>query len=217
MEISSKGAYCGMSQNSLLPLVPLDLVLLPGEMLPFQVFEMGHRRMISKCHSHGSEFGIVLKSGEEVERVGCTAKVRDITERLDDDRFDVRVIGSRRFIVHTFDLSAECLRGAVEYFSDEVPDQASVSEVEAMLALAEEVGRLTGSKSAGWDLNHPSLSFRVAADLPASEDLKQQLLRTTSEVDRVELVTIVLQAMIAMRDREERRAELVSGNGRMRH
>ena len=205
-----------MAQESLLPLFPLDLVLLPGEVLPLHIFEMRYRRMISKCHSEGSEFGIVLRSGDELERIGCAAKVREITERFDDGRFNVQVIGSRRFIVRAFDRSEECLQGAVEYFSDETPEQASASEVEGMLAVAGEVRRLTGSKPLVWDPNHPWLSFKVAADLPASKELKQQLLRTTSEVDRVEMVTIVLQAMINVRERRQRREQLARGNGRMR-
>ena len=205
-----------MAQASLLPLFPLDLVLLPGEVLPLHIFEMRYRRMISKCHSDGSEFGIVLKSGDELERIGCAARVREITERFDDGRFNVQVIGSRRFFVRAFDKSEEYLQGAVDYFSDETPEQASASEVEAMLALADEVIRLTGSKSTTWDPNHPWLSFKVAAGLPVSKDLKQQLLRTISEVDRVELVTIFLQAMITMRQRRQRREQLASGNGRMR-
>lgn len=206
-----------MAQKALLPLFPLDLVLLPGETLPLHIFEMRYRKMVRECHADGSEFGIVRSTGNKVERVGCTAKVREITKRFDDGRFNVRVVGSRRFIVHTIDSSEDCLHAAIEYFADEDPKQASASEVADLLDLAGEVRRLAGTQSSRWEPNHPWLSFKIAAGLPVSKDLKQELLTTVSEVDRVELVTGYLQQVIRKRGRRERQDRLARGNGRLRN
>ena len=54
---------------SALPLFPLGTVLYPGGLLPLRIFEVRYLDMISKCHKHGTPFGVVaLSEGSEVQR-----------------------------------------------------------------------------------------------------------------------------------------------------
>lgn len=206
-----------MAEKALLPLFPLDVVLLPGEKLPLHIFEPRYRTMISKAHADGSEFGVLRQSDDKLERVGCAAKVREITDRFEDGRFNVQAMGTRRFVVRTLDSSEECLHGAIEYFEDDTPAQANASKVQTMLDVAARVRQLTGSAKSRWDPNHPWLSFRIAGDLPVTPDMKQKLLELRSEIDRVKLLTGYLRAVIGKRERRERRERIVRGNGRLRH
>ena len=206
-----------MAEKALLPLFPLDVVLLPGEKLPLHIFEPRYRSMISKANADGSEFGILRQRDKKLERQGCAAKVREITERFDDGRFNIQAIGTRRFVVRTLDSSEECLQGAIEFFDDDTPAQADASKVRAMLDVATKVRRLTGSATSRWDPNHPWLSFRIAGDLPIAPDMKQKLLELRSEIERVNLLTGYLRAVIGKRERREKREQIVRGNGRLRH
>jgi ATP-dependent Lon protease len=87
-----------------LPLFPLNTVLCPGIALPLHVFEDRYRALVRHCLETTSPFGIVLiREGREVgsgaisfSGVGTIAEIRDAGRR-DDGRFDLLVVGTRRF------------------------------------------------------------------------------------------------------------------------
>ena len=206
-----------MAEKALLPLFPLDMVLVPWEVVPLHIFEPRYRAMISSAHADGSEFGMVRRSEDTLERVGCAANVREVTERFEDGRFNIRAAATRRFDIRSLDSSEDCLQAAVEYFADDTPAQASAVKVQALVEAAERVRRLASAPAADWDPNHPWLTFRIAASLPLAAEAKQQLLESRSEIDRVELLTGYLQGVIAKRAQREERERIVRGNGRLRH
>ena len=206
-----------MARKALLPLFPLDLVLLPAEVLPLHIFEPRYRTMISNAYDNQEEFGIVQRVDKTLERVGCAAKVREVTERFDDGRFNIRAIGTRRFVVRSLDSSGECLHGVIEFFGDDSPAQANAAKVQALLKAARKVRRLVGRGAADWEPNHPWLSFKIGADLPLAAGTKQRLLGTRSEVERVELLTRYLRGVIAKRDKRKERERIARGNGRLGH
>ncbi|HET7030816.1 MAG TPA: LON peptidase substrate-binding domain-containing protein [Candidatus Limnocylindrales bacterium] len=87
-----------------LPLFPLNTVLCPGIALPLHVFEDRYRAMIRHCLEASSPFGIVLiRHGREVGTgaisftgIGTIAEIRD-AGAYDDGRYDLLVVGTRRF------------------------------------------------------------------------------------------------------------------------
>jgi Lon protease-like protein len=87
-----------------LPLFPLNTVLCPGIALPLHVFEDRYRALVRHCLETTSPFGIVLiREGREVgagaisfSGIGTIAEIRDAGRR-DDGRFDLLVVGTRRF------------------------------------------------------------------------------------------------------------------------
>lgn len=87
-----------------LPLFPLNTVLSPGIALPLHIFEDRYRAMIRHCLETTSPFGVVLiRQGREVGTgpisfagVGTIAEIRDAGSD-DDGRYDLLVVGTRRF------------------------------------------------------------------------------------------------------------------------
>jgi len=87
-----------------LPLFPLNTVLCPGIALPLHVFEDRYRAMIRQCLADQAPFGVVLiREGSEAgtgaisfSGVGTIAEIRDASP-YDDGRFDLLVVGTRRF------------------------------------------------------------------------------------------------------------------------
>src|SRR5438105_3177348 len=66
----------GVLESKLLPLFPLDLVLLPGIPLPLHVFEPRYKEMIGNCLSSKTSFGVVRAKDEEgIAEIGCTAEI----------------------------------------------------------------------------------------------------------------------------------------------
>ena len=87
-----------------LPLFPLNSVLCPGIALPLHIFEDRYRAMVRHCLETTSPFGVVLiREGREVGAgsisftgIGTIAEIRDAGS-YDDGRYDLLVVGTRRF------------------------------------------------------------------------------------------------------------------------
>ena len=61
--------------STLLPLFPLDLVLLPGTPLPLHIFEPRYREMISECLDRSQHFGVLRGKEQELAEIGCTVTI----------------------------------------------------------------------------------------------------------------------------------------------
>ncbi|HET9456676.1 MAG TPA: LON peptidase substrate-binding domain-containing protein [Candidatus Limnocylindrales bacterium] len=91
-----------------LPLFPLHTVLCPGIALPLHIFEERYREMVQQCLDTASPFGVALiTEGREVgvgsisfARLGTMAEIRQVG-RYPDGRFDLLVVGTRRFTIES--------------------------------------------------------------------------------------------------------------------
>src|SRR2546427_9748703 len=81
----------------LLPLFPLDMVLLPGVPLPLHIFEPRYREMISECLAQEKPFGVVRVKGEVVAEIGCTAEIITVTKTYPDGRMEIVTEGRESY------------------------------------------------------------------------------------------------------------------------
>ncbi len=110
------------ADDELLGLFPLGIVLLPGEVVPLHIFEERYKLLVTE-RLDGGELGIILADDEGARECGCTARVAELLEELDDGRMNILVAGVRRFRVVGLrppdDPEAVYLSGVVEYFDDD--------------------------------------------------------------------------------------------------
>jgi Lon protease-like protein len=186
-----------MADHGLLPLFPLDVVLMPGAALPLHIFEPRYRKMIGEAIEKGTEFGIVMLKESSLAHVGTTALVEKVTHRYDDGRFDIETRGVRRFRVESVDESEDYLRGEIEFFDDEQELPVSREEAETLYLLTVEAAALaSASTPKGLDPEDPHPSFRSAASLPLDLSFKQKLLSCRSERQRLAQLMAYLKAWI---------------------
>lgn len=212
-------------EEDLLPLFPLEVVLLPEEPLPLHIFEDRYKTMIGECLQAKAagkgqeEFGVILLKGQAVSPVGCTAHIINVTRQYDDGRMDILTLGKRRFEILLINEERPYLRGAVDYFEDEGPD--TPDDETAKLAIerfSEAIRRLR--HAAGMPIHVPRpyryLSFRIAAALPLDLTFKQQLLTLRNEPDRLTLVMRGLEILLNQLDQVQESQEKAGGNGHAR-
>jgi Lon protease-like protein len=175
-------------EEILLPLFPLELVLLPEEPLPLHIFEERYREMIGEClraKTSGfgrQDFGVVLAKGQEISNVGCSAQIVTITRKYDDGRMDILTVGKRRFEILLTNEEKSYLRASVEFFDDEDSDTPGETEAKNAVRLFREImRRLRQASEMPVHLSQPyrHLSFRLAASLPLALEFKQRLLSLT--------------------------------------
>jgi Lon protease-like protein len=189
--------------SSLLPIFPLDLVLLPGAPLPLHIFEPRYKEMISECVEQKKPFGVVRASDEGVAGVGCTAEIVSITKKYDDGRMDILTRGVERFEVVEVNEERAFLRAEISLVQDEDDNDDDNDVARLEHSLIEQAVRLHAEiiKIAGAELSEPdetatNLSFLLAGSLPLDLDFKQNLLTTLSETKRLEAVVSYLEAVL---------------------
>lgn len=181
--------------SSLLPLFPLDLVLLPGVPLPLHVFEPRYKEMIAECLDEKKPFGVVRASSNGVEDIGCTAEIVEVTKRYDDGRMDIMTRGVERFEVLQVHDDRPFLEAEFTVIDDE-PGTPSTTLVQQAVRLHAEIAKLAGDDADGPDDGGQHLSFLLAGSLPLDLDFKQNLLTTLSEPKRLQAVISYLEAIL---------------------
>lgn len=181
--------------NSLLPLFPLELVLLPGVPLPLHIFEPRYKEMITECLEKKKPFGVVRASSDGVADIGCTAEIVSVTKKYDDGRMDILTRGVERFEVIQVNEDRSFLQAEISVVEDE-SDKPAAEMVTQAVRLHAEIAKLAGSEPTGPDDHSGSLSFLLAGSLPLDLDFKQNLLSTLSEAKRLEAVVGYLEAVL---------------------
>jgi Lon protease-like protein len=203
---------------SRLPLFPLGLVLLPAEVVPLHIFEERYKLMIGECLDRESEFGILWMAEGGLRDVGCTARVTQLLERMEDGRLNILVQGADpfRLVRRIEDLPYPA--GDVELLDDDEDDSDAASDPAAAGAreqYADLVERVTDSRPSERDLAQLD-AYGMAATLDFALDAKQELLELRSERLRLERLGELFGSTIERLERAEATAEMARGNGHMK-
>ncbi|HEY1402127.1 MAG TPA: LON peptidase substrate-binding domain-containing protein [Terriglobales bacterium] len=183
--------------SSLLPIFPLELVLLPGVPLPLHIFEPRYKEMIAECLEQKKPFGVVRASSHGVAEIGCTAEIMSVTKKYDDGRLDILTRGVERFEVIQVNEDRSFLQAEISVVQDEdEPDTPAAQMVTQAVRLHAEIAKLAGAEPTGPAEHAGNLSFLLAGSLPLDLDFKQSLLSTLSEAKRLEAVVGYLEAVL---------------------
>jgi Lon protease-like protein len=184
-----------------MPMFPLGTVLFPTIFLPLHVFEPRYRVMTRHCLDTDNEFGVVLiERGSEVggddvrTTAGTVARIIEAAE-LDDGRWVIGAVGTRRIKVHTWLPDDPYPRAEVEDWDDAAtatdlagPYEQVVATLRNVLALKAELGE--SAVNATIELSEDPVlgSYQAAAVAPLGPADQQQLLVAPGAGDRLELL-----------------------------
>ena len=197
--------------TTILPLFPLQTVLLPGSKLPLHIFEPRYRQLMADLVGGtvpGREFGVVaLRSSmtrevrglDQLYDIGCSTVLRE-AKRLPDGRFDVITEAKRRFRMRELDVtSAPYLIATVEWVDDE---RTSVSEdvagrLAAVARTAHQRYCEAAWRSEDWhepdaDTDMAELAYVLAADCLLPLEDRQRLLEERHPLRRLRIACRLL-------------------------
>ena len=98
-----------------LPLFPLNLVLLPYELLPLHIFEPRYKRMVRDHIEEDKPFGIILNENNVVCTKGCRVKVQKVYKKYSNGEYDILVKGVEQFKVINTRIEGETVIGEIDY------------------------------------------------------------------------------------------------------
>ncbi len=184
-------------EQPLLPLFPLQVVLFPRTPLPMHIFEERYKAMMAELLPKHGEFGVVLASEKGVVNMGCTASIQKVLKTYEDGRLDILTAGRRRFEILLLNDDEPYLRGAVEYFDDDVFDDTPAPVRERVLKSFELLREIDPPPALhDPELTDPQLSFQLAQSL-SDLAFRQVLLSTRSEAERMRQLAEFLPQHIA--------------------
>jgi uncharacterized protein len=199
--------------SSLLPIFPLDLVLLPGTPLPLHIFEPRYKEMIAECLERNQVFGVVRAKEGGIADVGCTAEIVTVTKKYDDGRMDIVTQGRDRFEVVQVSQERSFLQAEVLYLRDE-SGAAAPERIQQALSLHSEIMTLVGAvPEDASGIEARQLSFRLAGALPLDLDFKQALLAMKSEAERLDAVISLFETILPGMRRTMNVRRKAGGNG----
>ena len=202
-------------QQHLLPLFPLQVVLLPSAPLPLHIFEDRYKEMIGEAIRLKTEFGVVLAGEKGIVNTGCTAVVQRVVKEYPDGRMDIIAIGRRRFEILLLNEEKDYLRGSVEFFDDddsEPPAADTIAKVEASFADLKKLEEGDDEEEAAGT----PLSFRVARSVP-DLDVRQTLLTARSEAERMRRLADYLPVLVERVRTMVRMRAIAPSNGHGKH
>jgi Lon protease-like protein len=199
----------------LLPLFPLQVVLLPNSPLTLHIFEDRYKEMIGAAIANKTEFGVVLASEKGIVNTGCTAVVERVVKQYPDGRMDIIASGRRRFEILLLNDEKEYLQGAVEFFDDETFDAPAAELVAKVEEAYSELKALVEPEESSASQDSP-LSFRIASEIP-DLDVRQMLLMARSEAERLKQLAEYLPGLIVRLRTTAHLRTLAPKNGHGKH
>lgn len=193
----------------LLPLFPLNTVMVPGLVLPLHIFEPRYREMVRAMEVRPEDerqfvLAWVRPGGrpevrglEDLYPVGVLVHVREISEHP-DGRFDISVVGTQRAEILEVDASRPLLHTSIHALvdspaHDEIPETDTVNVKHVMRAFdryLELLSLSTGnaySPQEDFPSDHLTLSYLITAALVIPTDERAQLLAAPSAEARLTL------------------------------
>ncbi len=202
----------------LLPLFPLNLVAFPGEKLNLHVFEPRYRELVRDCFTEGLTFGITPYLDNAVQELGTEMRLLSVEKTHAAGEMDIRTQAVSIFRVQKFFRQAP---GKL-YAAGQVEDVAQDEEPDPALRqlIAGQVRQLyeaLGLRKLLLELDPQFRIFDVAHHIGLSTEQEYQLLGTTAEQERQEMVREHLERLLPAVLEAERLKERVRQNGHFKH
>jgi Lon protease-like protein len=205
----------GVEPQSDFPLFPLPVVLLPSEVIPLHIFEERYKTMISLCVEEGSEFGIVWLSDDELKEIGCTARVAEVLEEMEEGRLNILVRGGTPFQLLERQEDHVYPAGVIQLLDDQEADTSEGSGGEARERYADLLEQLTDERPESTALAELS-AYEMAASVEIDLEVKQGLLELRSEEARLKLLARLFKAGIKRVKMARDIADRASKNGKVK-
>ena len=171
-----------------LPLFPLGLVLLPGELQPLHVFEPRYRELVERCERNDEPFGIVLADADGVREIGCTAVIAEVLERFPDGRSNILTRGVEPIRIDEVLDVRSYHTGVGEVLDDRVVEAPEGLQQRALETYDRLLEHTPGGVAPDRPAVGPRLSYALAGRIEFGHDVKLALLEDRDEVHRLEVV-----------------------------
>ena len=185
-----------MNKSLVIPLFPLNIVLLPGERVQLHIFEDRYKDMINSSINNNTPFGIILRTKSYNPSIGCTAKVIKVENEYYTGELDIVIEGIDRFnVLERYKLD-DLWHADIEIVSSESVSSYDISD---LLSSVQEkyikVLMLSGDDDLSSDFDR-TLSYQFSSKIILPLSIKQVLIETDDEKKRLEILDDLFEQVI---------------------
>lgn len=196
-----------MAPSSVIPLFPLPLILLPGEVKPLHIFEERYKKLVHDCLT-GAEpgasrpFGILYAHASGMATVGTSVIIRRVLKRHADGRCDILVQGENVFCFKTLVCKDLYDKGEVQWRVENHADW-DTEKANEVFQLHRKLLKMTVEDDLPDDYysGATALSLRIAPACGLICPQKQKLLELESEDERLAFLSRHLKTLIQALER----------------
>ena len=167
----------------LIPLFPLNIVVLPYEEVPLHIFEPRYKSMVKSAIDNQSPFGIVLNHKGSFENIGCSLYITKIIKTYDNGEYDLIATGNRRFRILEKEKKNDIWIGQIEYIDDIELDNSKILKKvkENYLELIMKLG-----KNEDFELYmDKKISYEFLKGIMLPIEFKREMLKINNENERL--------------------------------
>jgi Lon protease-like protein len=212
-----------MSDQQIIPLFPLPLVVCPGELLPLHIFEDRYKQMISFCRGQNengqtSAFGVSLAYNNKLYNIGCSVQIEEIVKEYADGRLDITTLGLTRYKMLEVYKDLPYVRASVEYFDDDELEAVDPMLHERAIALHQRLSELVkGETTESINLYSERASFQIAHSAGFDVVQKQRIMEMTGENQRLQAIITHFERIIPDIEKAEEIKRRVLSNGHFKN
>ncbi|MTI32899.1 LON peptidase substrate-binding domain-containing protein [Xanthovirga aplysinae] len=199
-----------------LPLLPLQIVLFPGEKLNLHIFEPRYKDLVNDCLALNTNFGIPSYIKKSIE-YGTEVEILGVKKIYDDGCMDISVRGEKVFKIENYENPAPGKKyavGEVLYLEDIDNEEEEVKE--EMLQLVRELF-MTLNMVKDVQINEGLNAYNLAHKVGMNRSQEYKILSTDNENDRQLLVINHLKKAIPLIKQVEEMRARVKMNGYFRY
>lgn len=203
---------------SVVPILPIKLVMLPGSVYPLHITDEKYKKMINNCITNDNKFGIVAEIDSEINSIGCLVNIKEINTEYKDGSIDITVVGRNRF--HTIS-TKEHFDGYLEAEIEDYSDHPSSTESEILFTKAlltlKDILKKTNLKLDDnyWaNLEKANIkSYKLAEKSGLSLQQRQELLMLKEEYKRLKYLFDHLKKVSTFIDQDKVVKKLIASDG----
>ena len=185
-----------MNNNLLkINLFPINISILPDELVPLHIFEDRYKKMVSNCLENNQEFGIIYKENNEIKNIGCSVFIKKVYQKYDDGKYDILVQGKKRFQIKSLSKKDDVLIGEIKFFN-EFYNKVNSTKFNKVL---DKYLKLLLTFNIKHDIESEmdkKISFDFTKNILIPNDIKQEFLELENESDRIDFIDIFLDSVI---------------------
>ena len=196
-----------MRDNFTSPLFPLSINVLPGALLPLQIFEPRYIDMIKKCLGDAEGFSIVLTKEEpllsregptSIHDIGTYVEIVDFNQ-LDNGLLGITVKGKSKVnIFETWRQDDELLLGNIEIIDEEDNDLSNEPQYKDLWNMIEEIIRHPEIKKLNLEVDFnssKSVCYILASILPLRSQEKQSILELDGNSQKLDYLKEIIKRL----------------------
>ena len=178
-----------------IPLFPINVSILPNELMPLHIFENRYRDMVSNCLQNNNEFGIIYKKNKNISNIGCSVFIKKVYKKYSDGKYDILIEGRKRFKILTSFKIDTLWYGEIEFVNEhynEVKDGQFNLILDKYLKFL-----LTFNISHDiQDEMNKKISFDFTKNILIPNEIKQEFLELENESKRLNFIDNFLDSVI---------------------